>query len=650
MFRTPDLSPFAPWLDAAARGDAAMREVLLGSLGRFMRRNGCAFARSPAPGWTAVARIDRGAVAVTDDGLVRSVEFFHVPDLDAFLRDEAERSATFRACAWDDRAAIFTPAMPPRRTRQEPPTLDWDGSACAASAPDQVRRIEYLLNADLRSHSGASAVLQETDGQAHRRLRPELARSLAGTLRDVQGGAASRALDALRACLREDRLDALSRAGSNSVRSYNWLCGQDLGGVDGVLAVRRTQAAMAYPFAWPLLSAPMGEVSEAVREARPLAPAVARALGVSEGDLRRMNGMPASAAGMGHPDAAAAARAARIVARMPPGKPPATDAGWRAFFAAVALADLATRQPSALLATAAGKWDAINPDDIAMASTGLADMVSDLHANLAWPIAQSQGIRGLEPEATRAVLVGARSLEEIARASAWWHASQAEVRLRLGTMFPWPGQAAGGKSWLPLVLGGEPFTAPNGLLLVPLLDEDALRDEHARMGHCINTYAEAALHRGSHLLSVRREGVPLPIGTVEIEQEEILRLAGKMSEPPDAWATQLPPAVKQFKGARNAVPELEGWLALWAYVGAILTGELEVDADGLRAGLAARRRDSGLRLAASGPYSTHYDHRRDGALIQAWKLYSPALPKSASKRGPSAFAEKLAAARLRAAA
>jgi hypothetical protein len=650
MFRTTDLSPFAKWAEAAAGGDHALCELLLGAVRRFLRRNGCAFAAGPAPGWAAVARIDRGAVAVTDTGLVRSVEFFHVPDLDAFLEDETEMSATLRACAWDDRAALFTPTMPPRRTRQEPPTIDWDGSACAAAASHQVRRIEFLVNADLRFHRGGIGVLQEAGGQAHRRFLPELATSLATILRDVQGRAAAAALASVRAALREDRLDALVRAGSNSVRSYNWLCGQDLGGVDEVLAVRRTQAVRAYPFAWSLLSAPVGEVAEAVRDAKPLAPAVAKGLGVTEGDVRRMNGMPASAAGIGHPDAALAAQAAKVVARMPPGKAPATISGWRAFFAAVALADRATRQPASLLASAAGRWDMIDPDEIAMASIGLDDMVADLHANLAWPLAQSVGIKGLEPEATRAILMGARSLDQIAKASAWWHAAQANVRLRLGTMFPWPGQDAGGKSWLPLHSGGGSWTAPNGLQIVPMLDEDALCDEHVRMGHCINTYAKAALHRGSHLMSIRREGVRVPLGTVEIEQDSILQLAGKMSEPLDAWATQLPPGVKQFKAARNAVPELEGWMALWAYVGAIFTGELEVDADRLRAGLAARRRDAGFRLAASGPYATHYDHRLPGAVSQAWELYCPVLPKAAAKRGPAAFAEKLAAARLLAAA
>jgi hypothetical protein len=166
-----------------------------------------------------------------------------------------------------------------------------------------------------------------------------------------------------------------------------------------------------------------------------------------------------------------------------------------------------------------------------------------------------------------------------------------------------------------------------------LTDEAALVDEHERMLHCVNGYAANCLLGGSHILSVRAPGVRIPFGTAEISQAALLPLAKTCLEPPDAPLTQLPPAVVQFKARKNLVPPTEGWEALWAYVSAILTGELSLDVAALTESLARRRRHSGR------PSLACYDDRANGALVEAWKLYAAVLPKQVVRRGLAGFLE-----------
>jgi len=588
----------AGWADSASGGDRAMAGILLAAVSRFLRRHGSSFLENPAPGWLALVRIDRAAAALTDGGLVRSAEFFHIHDIGAFEGGAGERSAALDAASWDDRAALFTRRQPPRRTREEPPSLDWDGAACLRALPGQIRRIEYLLNGDLAGDRRASHVLEEAPPQnpdGHRHIRHGIRTTLEAALRVAQGDAAAAALAAFRGCLDADRLRAMAGAGANSARCHNWLCGQDRLGRDAVLAMRRTQAALAYPVAWPLIAAPVGLVAAAVADARPLVPELALAFGVSETAVRRMGGLTAAAAGLDAPDACGAERVARTAARMPQGAPPRTEAGWLAFFAAVRLADAASATGGAspgLLETAAGRWDSLDAEAVHQAAAGFADMAADLHANLGQPFARGAGVRGWNLAGTAAAIFGGMAIPRIVAASAWWHAAQAGIRTHLGQAFPPPGQPGGANAWPPLHTGGA-WTAPNGLVIEVLADRDSLLGEHVRMEHCINGYAPNCLLGGCHILSVRRTGDRTPVGTAEISQDALLPLAGTAAEPPDALLTRLPPGVVQFRARRNGMPAQDGWEALWAYVGAILTGALAIDAEGLAAALAMRRASAG---------------------------------------------------------
>jgi hypothetical protein len=68
----------------------------------------------------------------------------------------------------------------------------------------------------------------------------------------------------------------------------------------------------------------------------------------------------------------------------------------------------------------------------------------------------------------------------------------------------------------------------------------------------------------------------------------------------------------------NSAPELQAWEALWDYASAIMTGALELDAAGLRSGLAARQR--------AGRYGAQtfacYDATTPEAVSHAWTRYS----------------------------
>ena len=633
------------WAAESCGADAWLTATAAGCVQRFLRRHGCSLLVDPAPGWTALLRVGRAAAAIRSWGGVRSTELFHISDLDAFEECSAERAWVMDATSWDDKAAFFAPAAPPRRTREEPPSLDWNGTALLRTLPDQVRQIEYLLNAQLDRKPCAAVLLAPPApglASAHRRLLPGPAASLAAALRTIQGPAAERALGGFRSMLDGARLDALGKAAANSVRAYNWLCGQDRSGCDIEAARRRTQAATAYPVAWALLAAPVGPVAEAVEQSSPLIPVLARALGVAEGTVKRMNGLSASAAGMEAPDAAAAAVAAANVSHMPQGAPPRDEAGWKCYFAAVKLAHAARvalgypeGSQAALLATCAGRWHEIDADSVRQAAGGIADFAADIHANLLQPSARLSGDMAWTASRSAEAAFKSRPLPQLAEASKWWHSNQADVRARLGGLYP----RAGAKGRLPgtwdSLHGGGPWTAPNGLLLVPLCSAAELRDEHERMGHCVDTYADACLLSGSHILSVRRAGAYRPLGTVEISQERMLKLAGTLSEPPDVPLRQLPAAAIQFQAAGNDVPSLEAWEALWSYVGAIMTGAIAVEAVKLEDELAARRELAGYTVDRG--MQASYEASTPAAIMEAWRLYAPALPRALAKRGPSAL-------------
>lgn len=630
------------WAETFAPGDARLLDALRSAPRRFLRRHGCVLMDSPAPGYAAAVRIYRSVAVVTAAGLVRSAEMFHVPDLDAFEADEGERSATFAATGWDDRATLFSPAPPPRRLREAAPSLDWNGAACLAAVPEQARRVEFLLNADLAGYRGGEAVFEAPPAGSpagHRRLRPEAREGLEALLRAGISATAPAALDGFRDRLDRERLEALTAAAANSVRAFNWLSGQDRSGRDPDLALRRTQAARAYPVAWPLLSAPVGPVAEAVSASQPLGPALAAALGIPEGVVRRINGLTAADAGIAGGDAAALSRVAKRVERLPPGAAPRTSGGWRSFFSALALSDASARflgrdAGAALLASAAGSWDRLDAEALAQAAGGLRDMLADLHSNLVEPAARAVGLPRWSLERTAEAVFGGRSLVQVAEASAWWHERQADVRAFLGEAFPPPGQPRGARTWPPLHPGG-PWTAPNGLVVHVLSDEAALVDEHRLMGHCVNQYAANCILEGAHIVSIRRTGQAVPVGTAEFMQATLLSLAGTMRELPDAALTDLPLPVSQFRARKNGMPEAAGWEALWAYCGAIFTGALEIEKDALRDALARRR-----EAVAKGLSDACYDDSLPGAVRKAWELYSPALPRSLAKRGPSALAAR----------
>lgn len=638
----PDEGPFRAWATAASADQPELQPLLLQGIAGFLRRHGCRFMSHPTPGLRAALLLFRGMVVVQDGGMVRSAELFNIRDWDGFETCPRERALVFATMRWDDRAAIFTPKPPPRRTREPLPTLDWDGAALRRALPDQLRMFEYRLNLALRGIPAPTLLDDAGDGtERHRRLLPEWREALGGILDTVQSAAAGMALAALRECLSGDRLAAMTAAGMNSVKAHNWLCGQRGRSQDARIGEARTQAALAFPLAWPLLNVTQGPVEQAVEERRPLAPAIATALAVPEAAVRRLGRVSVAAAGLDAPDLAAVARVMERAARMPPGPLPQGDAAWRAFFGAVELADAAaaaTAEPelaTTLLASAAGRWAALDAGSLARHTGDLDDALLDLHANLLAPLARTAGGEAGAVVGKRLV-IGNRSLMQVAEFVEWWQGNRAELHARLSGAFP---MADGGNafSWPPLHPKGA-WTAANGLLVQPLTSDAALKQEHERMGHCVDLYTDRCLLRGCHILSVRRPGVVRPLGTFEVDQDVLLPLAASMTEPPDAPLLQLPPGVVQFKAANNHRPEADAWEALWGYVSAILTGGLKLDADGLRNSLSQRKGAAGSQGLVRGAC---YDERATGAIQQAWRAYAPALPRALAKRGSAGVIQAL---------
>jgi hypothetical protein len=640
--RSSPKDAFADWAATASQGSSPLHGVLTACVQRFLRRRAVVFMADPAPGWTALARLGRSAAALRSDGTVRSTELFHIPDLAAFAADPNERCFVLDASSWDDRAALFTPFPPPRRTRDPLPTLDWSGDAFLAAMPEHVRQFEYFLNADLQRNTESARILltapSSRPSACHRRMIPPVRAAFEEAFLAFHAPTAALVLSQFRNSLDVRVLKAVEDAAANEVRSYNWLLGKGEDAPDSKGSLRRLQAVTAYPIAWPILTAPVGVVADAVRESRPLNPALALEWNVSEATIRRMNGLSAVAASLTHPDAQAAALLAKKVARMPPGAPPKNGNGWSGYLAAVDLAEAVVSLCAVdgvervLLAPLAGRWDKLENGLLVQAAGGISHMVADLHVNLFGPAARRFGKLNWPLQATANVVLRSRRLTQLAESSAWWHREQMGVRTRLLEAFPFAGRPKGAQSWPPLHPGG-PWVAPNGLRIVALTTEDELVDEHKRMQHCVNGYASNCFFGGSHILSVRRDGEPGGFGTIEIRQDAILAEAGTYSEHPDAPLLSLPASVSQFKSFKNTKPPGAAWEALWAYVGAILTGGLKLEKEMLVLSLAERRL---MSPAWNKRDHAAYNDKAPGAIEEAWRLYAPALSPSLAKSGITA--------------
>ena len=638
-------SSIKDWAHSCCGNSQHVANILVHSMNRFLQRHGCSFLADPAPGWLGLVRIHRAAAVLDSNGVVHSIEMLPILDIQEFERNQLERGLVLDSAQWDDNAALFTQVPPPRRTQQEPARLDWNGNECIRRLPDQMWQLELLVNKDLLRHPGADNVLcsplRETNN-GHRHFLPEVSLQTTRLIRDIQAKNAAASLDCFRDLLDQDKMEALSSAHANSVGSYNWLAGQQRSGCNKALARLRTQAALAYPVAWSFLTQPVGVVQQAIEDSLPLSPVLASVLGVSESIVRKLNGLTAQGAKISVPSTQDAVDLASKVARMPPGKVPQTQQGWQAYLCALDACNAAarlladSRAGDRLLASASGRWDGMNVEDMHQCSLGLGDMVADLHANLLGPVASLSGLDHWSEYQSIEILLGSRGLEQLAASSLWWHNEQGHIHQLLANTFPPDKDLNKTRSWAPLH-GSLAWIAANGLQVHALCSENQLVAEHNLMGHCVNQYSGRCLVDGSHILSIRQDGERVPLATAEINGCELLEIAGTYSDVPDSYLTRLPPSVIQFKAARNAVPDTKAWQALWSYIGAILTGGLELDKEGLKNGL-ARRKASYEKYGGRNALAC-YDHSREQSVMEAWKLYSKALPKALAKRGPRALAE-----------
>jgi hypothetical protein len=632
--------PLMNWCSQAAGGNQQLKAMLTHCCFRHLRRFGCLLIVKPAPGYAALARIFRSALVVHNSGLVQSAELFRIRNLEVFENSVEERIGTFAETSWDNKSASFSPTQPPRRTRETPSCLDWDGSACISFLSDQIRQFEYSLNSACVDLPVAMTLLEGNNGAAHRKLQTELRKDFGEALRYFVCYEASQVLMQFREYLDREACTLLGYAGANSVHGYNWLMGFQEGQQNLALSCRRKQAVQAFPCAWSLISMPSGRVREAVEMDQPLTKTLAKELGIDEACAKRMNGMRPAWVGFASSPSPEILMAFvhSEVARMPIGRSPKTVDGWRAYRSALVLSKvlrhISVERGENLLAGVAGSWDSLPSDDLARGAAGFDDMIADFHANLAWPVAKYLGLSLWTKLETMELFAGGRNLIQLASASSWWHANQAEVRAHLGTLFPMVGQARSGKGeWPCLHKQGGPWIATNGLVITPLINEASLHDEHVRLGHCVDTYAAKCLYSGSHILSVRtHDGTS--IATAEISQSSsggvmsILNLVKTLAEPPDAEILSLPPSVIQFRASMNGIPPHAAWQALWEYVSAIMTGALDIDIEELQMGLLHRN-----AMVKEGAPLTCYDYRVEGALVEAWKCYAPMMPKSAQRKG-----------------
>lgn len=655
LIRPDNISAFSEWIETAAGDDDEMFSVLADTIWRHRQLHGGAFFEGrPGDKYVAAARVYRGLIVLLEDGRVRSVDRFRVDDANRLWEDPDYRNDKILGNKWDDRSRSFNMLRPPRKVREQPVVIGFEGETADDTIEDQVRQFEYLLNIRLEQMPKSKAKIlmplpprvEDKGIPVNRPLKPDYRESLKALLLDVSKQEWKQALDAFRERLSPEIVSNLQRGGLNSCRDHNWMCGYSVAhnGIDETLGVCRRQAAQAFPMLARMFSAPDGKLPQAVDNSEPLVPAMADVFNEVPSVVRRLNGLSIDAFDFTYaPEETQIRDVVQTISRLPPGPAPKSSAGWKSFRAMIALHDAISNvvfnehNPApALLAKAANHWEDLDHEAINRASVAFPDMVSDLTANVFHPGEQFHKTSNWTRADTALTILGNRDISQLIDAVELWQDNYNAIRAALAQRYPrilnpvltWPALHEGSAIW----------QSPNGLFAVVLNTSEMLREEHDRMNHCVDTYVGACLYKGHHIVSIRTPDGK-SIATAEIRQSDLLPLVKASTDAPDGYLRSHPPGVIQFRGYDNKDASDKAYETIWAYVSALLGGALKVNKQQLEEALAERKKHEymGSGADAANMLSAAYEATSEEALADAWRAYAPVFPKQVQRKGLSAI-------------
>ena len=227
-----------------------------------------------------------------------------------------------------------------------------------------------------------------------------------------------------------------------------------------------------------------------------------------------------------------------------------------------------------------------------------------------------EGLRHVPYDEARTILFGSSSVERALERSNEWHARQPRIDHDLANLSP---DAPSVAKW------GKGFPdADIGDVEVRVLDDGRDLSEEGRkgpnhdgtlgLGHCVGGFADKCATGRSRILSIGRRlpgGGRERLSTVELRQG---RDPGR-------------PEVVQHMARGNADPCGTAVATLDAYLDRLASGELTVDAAGLRP----------VRGSASVVVAAGYDFRRPGLFAAAMAAWRPVLPRAVRDWGPDDF-------------
>ncbi len=183
------------------------------------------------------------------------------------------------------------------------------------------------------------------------------------------------------------------------------------------------------------------------------------------------------------------------------------------------------------------------------------------------------------------------------------------------------------------LLTGE-FEAANGLVVTPLPDGDALKQESERLRHCVGSYQSKARRTTCHIYSVRNRSGSESLSTFEF--------AGVHGENPRSAANGL--RLVQHRGRCNAKPPPEGVAACREFVEALRKGLIDINLAEIQDWrLWLRERGLDATVDRATPSTTwksvlELDWEDDGARLSYWREWGEVLGgRVAGARNPGAI-------------
>jgi len=471
--------------------------------------------------------------------------------------DPQETAETLAAHGWGAR----TPWRPLSRKSGAPVLRMLDDVESSASWP---------IHASVQDALGAALAAQSPPSASEAlRLRDDLHQAfcvrLESDLRAFVDGLDPQIVDLARA------------AGGLSAARYNFLAGGD-----PIVRRNRVQAVSRHPILLDSLAT--DPAYEAVRKAidlgEPLLDRLVLHLGAPKSVLRRVADTP-----LAWIDAQWRARPhllMRLLADIEPSKRPATRDEWSRFDRAVSLVARTTGHPPTstsnrlwLRRTASdGFRETGAPDapgaDVAAAAAILDAFAGGLQAALDEDLRDLVGARQAEPLARHALVqlqqgLGVNRLAALAtKWLAAWRAEQAAAEAEL--------ELASGERWPSLLPEGAEtrWAEAEGLRVVALCTPADLREEAARMSHCVDTYV-AACARGECQIYSLRSPSGASLSTLETKLSRTLagafsivavQHAGAFNAKPSARCVRVAgELVRLLAGARDRLDDYWRWRA-----------------------------------------------------------------------------------------